>query len=90
MVRAAAKKNADATASRRKPITVQGMPMDNLIEMDFGTFEGKSADELVHKPEFKEWLKGGMDCRPPQGGRERQEEMRLRIFRSGLGRSFGT
>jgi len=26
MVRAAAKKNVDATASRRKPITVQGMP----------------------------------------------------------------
>ena len=48
--------------------------------MDFGTFEGKSADELVHKPEFKEWLKGGMDCRPPQG--ESVKEVQLRIFRS--------
>ncbi|MFR4477353.1 MAG: histidine phosphatase family protein, partial [Ruminococcus callidus] len=31
---------------------VQIQTVDNLIEMDFGTFEGKSADELVHKPEF--------------------------------------
>ena len=46
---------------------VQIQTVDNLIEMDFGAFEGKSADELVEKPEFKEWLKGGMDCRPPQG-----------------------
>ena len=59
---------------------VQIQTVDNLIEMDFGTFEGKSADELVHKPEFKEWLKGGMDCRPPQG--ESVKEVQLRIFRS--------
>lgn len=26
--------------------------VENLIEMDFGDFEGKSADELVKKPEF--------------------------------------
>ncbi|MFR6496091.1 MAG: histidine phosphatase family protein [Ruminococcus sp.] len=49
---------------------VQIQTVDNLIEMDFGAFEGKSADELVEKPEFKEWLKGGMDCRPPQGERQ--------------------
>ena len=41
--------------------------MENLIEMDFGDFEGKSADELVKKPEFLEWLKGGADSRPPKG-----------------------
>ena len=57
---------------------VQIQTVDNLIEMDFGAFEGKSADELVEKPEFKEWLKGGMDCRPPQG--ESVKEVQLRIF----------
>ena len=41
--------------------------VENLIEMDFGDFEGKSADELVKKPEFLEWLKGGADSRPPKG-----------------------
>ncbi|MFR9194231.1 MAG: histidine phosphatase family protein [Ruminococcus sp.] len=59
---------------------VQIQTVDNLIEMDFGAFEGKSADELVEKPEFKEWLKGGMDCRPPQG--ESVKEVQLRIFKA--------
>ena len=59
---------------------MQIQTVDNLIEMDFGAFEGKSADELVEKPEFKEWLKGGMDCRPPQG--ESVKEVQLRIFKA--------
>lgn len=54
--------------------------VDNLIEMDFGKFEGKKADELVQLPEFKAWLKGGLDCRPPQG--ESVKEVQLRIFKS--------
>ena len=45
---------------------VQIQTVDNLIEMDFGAFEGKSADELVEKPEFKECVK----------------EVQLRIFKA--------
>ena len=30
--------------------------VDNLIEMDFGTFEGKSTEELIDRPEFKTWI----------------------------------
>ena len=59
---------------------VQIQTVEHLIEMDFGKFEGKSADELVHLPEFKAWLKGGMDCRPPQG--ESVKEVQLRIFKA--------
>lgn len=54
--------------------------VDNLIEMDLGEFEGKSADALVNREDFKEWLKGGVDCRPPQG--ESVKEIQLRIFRA--------
>ena len=59
---------------------VQIQTVDNLIEWISAHLREKSADELVHKPEFKEWLKGGMDCRPPQG--ESVKEVQLRIFRS--------
>lgn len=54
--------------------------VENLIEMDFGAFEGKSADALVNREDFKEWLKGGLDCRPPQG--ESVKEVQLRIFKA--------
>lgn len=59
---------------------VQMQTVDNLAEMDFGKFEGRSADELVHLPEFKAWLKGGADCRPPEG--ESIGEVQLRIFKA--------
>ena len=52
----------------------------NLIEMDFGDFEGKTADELVKQDAFLQWLKGGADCRPPKG--ESLEEVQLRIFKA--------
>ena len=54
--------------------------VDNLMEMNLGTVEGKSSDELVGKEEFREWLRGGMDARPPQG--ESVKEVQLRIFRA--------
>lgn len=54
--------------------------VDNLIEMDFGDFEGKTADELVKQDVFLQWLKGGADCRPPKG--ESLEEVQLRIFKA--------
>ncbi len=54
--------------------------LDNLIEMDFGKFDGKSADELIGLPEFKEWLHGGAECAPPEG--ESMADVQLRIFKS--------
>lgn len=41
--------------------------VNEIREMNFGEFEGKNTDELVNLPEFKEWLKGGIDNAPPKG-----------------------
>lgn len=58
-------------------------PVNEIREMDFGDFEGKSTDELVNLPEFKEWLKGGIDNAPPNG-----ESMRSVIERCYEGFNF--
>lgn len=50
--------------------------INELREMDFGDFEGKSADELVNRDDFKQWLKGGLDNPPPNG-----ESLRLMVER---------
>ncbi|MBQ8515663.1 MAG: histidine phosphatase family protein [Ruminococcus sp.] len=54
--------------------------IDELIEMNLGQFDGKSADELIDLPEFKEWLKGGAECAPPEG--ESVADIQLRIFKA--------
>ncbi|MCD7958978.1 MAG: histidine phosphatase family protein [Ruminococcus sp.] len=59
-------------------VTIQ--TVDNLAEMDFGIFEGKSAEELTGREDFRAWLKGGIDCRPPKG--ESVKDVQLRIFRA--------
>jgi len=41
--------------------------VNEIREMNFGDFEGKNAEELINLPEFKEWLKGGIDNAPPNG-----------------------
>ncbi len=41
--------------------------MRELIEYNFGEFEGHTAEELRQYPEFAEWLSGGMDAAPPHG-----------------------
>ncbi|MFA5658917.1 MAG: histidine phosphatase family protein [Oscillospiraceae bacterium] len=41
--------------------------VNEMREMNFGSFEGKTADQLILLPEFKEWLKGGADNAPPYG-----------------------
>lgn len=43
------------------------MIIDELCEMDFGDFEGKTADELRDLKEYSEWIKGGMEAAPPNG-----------------------
>lgn len=42
-------------------------PVQGLCEYDFGEFEGKSADELIQRDDYKLWLRGGADSRPPEG-----------------------
>ncbi len=56
------------------------MCIDHLIEMNLGKFDGKSAAELIDLPEFKEWLKGGAECAPPEG--ENIQDVQLRIFKA--------
>ncbi len=38
-----------------------------LIEMNFGDFENKKAKDLMNTPEYKSFLKGGLDNPPPNG-----------------------
>lgn len=39
-----------------------------LREMNFGSFEGKKAAELMGRPDYREFLKGGLDNPAPGGG----------------------
>jgi len=41
--------------------------INELIEYNFGEFEGKTADELKKDELFSEWLSGGVDAAPPFG-----------------------
>ena len=41
--------------------------VDDLRELDLGVFENKSVDELLNNDEYKAWLRGGKDTRPPNG-----------------------
>lgn len=41
--------------------------INELIEYNFGEFEGQTADELKNNEIFKEWLSGGPDAAPPFG-----------------------
>lgn len=52
--------------------------VDGLRELDFGDFEGKTVDELIGREDYKAWLRGGKDSRPPNG--ESLEEMTARVF----------
>ena len=57
---------------------------EDLRELNFGEFDGKSADELVGREDFRTWLRGGApDVRPPGG--ESIEELCIRTYRA-LGR----
>ena len=46
--------------------------LPELREMDFGKFENKKAEELMDTPEYKEYIKGGLD-NPPPGGESARE-----------------
>lgn len=52
---------------------------EEFSELHFGAFEGKTAEELLNDPEYRKWLRGGMDAKPPQG--ESVGELCVRTFR---------
>ncbi|MDE5834648.1 MAG: histidine phosphatase family protein, partial [Ruminococcus sp.] len=54
--------------------------IDDLRELDFGDFENKSIEQLINIPEYKKWLRGGKDTRPPNG--ESLEEMTARTYKA--------
>ncbi len=59
------------------------VPVNEMREMCFGKFEGKTTAELQNLPEYIEWLKGGIDAAPPMG-----ESVRDVIERSFEGFSY--
>ena len=54
------------------------MIVDEIGEMNFGEFEGKTQAQLQNLREYTKWLRGGPDARPPKG--ERFEEFSLRCI----------
>ncbi len=54
--------------------------VDNITELDFGEFDGKSVNELIDREDYKEWLKGGAPDKRPPGG-ESTEELLLRLYK---------
>ena len=46
---------------------IQLSKVDEIAEMDFGQFEGKTQKELENLPEYTAWLKGGPEACPPEG-----------------------
>lgn len=43
------------------------MIVDELSEMNFGDFEGKTQEQLRDLREYSDWLKGGAESAPPNG-----------------------
>lgn len=41
--------------------------IDDLREMDFGAFEGKTADDLAHDAEYRAWVDGWCESACPNG-----------------------
>ena len=46
---------------------IQLSKVDEIAEMDFGQFEGKTQKELENLQEYTAWLKGGPAACPPDG-----------------------
>ncbi len=54
--------SAEIMFPKNNPIVI-----NDLIEYNFGEFEGCTAEELKNNDDFKEWLRGDMHARPPYG-----------------------
>ena len=62
-------RRARETAAILFPDAVQ-IPVENLREMDFGAFEGRSWREMENDPDYRAWVDGGCLGRCP-GGEDR-------------------
>lgn len=51
---------------------------EDFRELYFGKFEGKTAEKLIHDEDYRTWLKGGMEAKPPEG--ESVAELCIRTF----------
>ena len=51
---------------------------EDFRELHFGKFEGRSAEELLKDEAYREWMKGGMDAKPPEG--ESVAELSVRTY----------
>ena len=54
--------SAEIMFPKNKPLVI-----NELIEYNFGEFEGFTAEELKNNDDFKAWLRGDMYARPPYG-----------------------
>ncbi len=54
------------------PNIEQPLVIEGLIEYNFGSFEGKTAEELQDNEDFQNWLSGGLDAEPPFGESNRE------------------
>ena len=54
--------SAEIMFQKNNPLVI-----NELIEYDFGEFEGHTAEELKDNDDFKQWLRGDMYARPPFG-----------------------
>ena len=53
--------------------------VENLAEMDFGDFDGRTFEELADLPDFQHWLRNSLKEAPPGG--ESMEEFTQRVAR---------
>ena len=54
--------------------------IDNMTELDFGEFDGKSVHELIDREDYKNWLQGDKPDSRPTGG-ESLQELLLRLYK---------
>ena len=59
-------RRASETASILFPGTKQ-IPIPGFREMNFGDFEGRTADEMEHDSAYRTWVDGGCEGRCPGG-----------------------
>ncbi len=54
--------------------------VDNMTELDFGEFDGKSVNELIDREDYKQWLQGKSPDKRAPGGGESMEELLMRLY----------
>lgn len=54
--------------------------VENMTELDFGEFDGKSVSELFDRDDYKQWLQGKTPDKRAPGG-ESMEELLLRLYK---------